>query len=263
MNGDRAVSLFRQNRDQPALSASTMVFDDDAGNHAQRAPVVMVMDNSYSMQGKPIDELNAALADMRDRLRNDVELSSKAEICLITFGHNGVTAWRGTEPAPPGESPFVPASRFEVPRLEAGGVTPMTEALELAMRLIAEEKRELRRRNLSYYRPVKWLVTDGEPTDDSGSPSDDWKRLPAIIAREEREKRFAFFAASVGNISPYGDEVLRALAPGSHYKLQGFDFSLVLQLVSASAESAAHDDPIEAIKARVMNEYKQRLVHPV
>ncbi len=257
------MSLFRSSRDQAALTASTMVFDDDVGNHAQRAPVVMVMDNSYSMSGRPIEELNSALADMKDRLRHDIELSSKAEICLITFGHNGVTAWRGTEPAPPGVSPFVPASRFEVPRLEAGGVTPMAEALELAMRLIAEEKRALRRRNLSYYRPVVWCVTDGEPTDQSGSPSDDWKRLPAIIAREEREKRFAFFAASVGNISGHGDEVLQALAPGSHYKLDGFDFSLVLQLVSASAESAAHDDPIEAIKERVMNEYKQRLVRPV
>jgi uncharacterized protein YegL len=240
-----------------------MVFDDDLGNHAQRVPVVMVMDNSYSMRGKPIAELNAALADMQEYLRHDVELSSKAEICLITFGHNGVTAWRGTEPAPPGVSPFVPASHFEVPRLQAGGVTPITEALELAIRLIGEEKRELRRRNLSYYRPVVWCVTDGEPTDHSGAPSDDWQRLPEVIAHEEREKRFAFFAASVGNISPHGDEVLRALAPGSHYKLEGFEFALVLQLVSASAESAAHDDPIEAIKERVMREYKQRLVHPV
>jgi uncharacterized protein YegL len=257
------VSLFNRSRDQVALNANTMVFDDDVGNHAQRAPVVMVMDNSYSMRGKPIAELNAALADMQDRLRNDVELSSKAEICLITFGHNGVTAWRGNAPAPPGMSPFVPASRFEVPRLQAGGVTPMAEALELAMRLIAEEKLELRRRNLSHYRPVVWCVTDGEPTDPSGSPSDDWKRLPAIIANEERAKRFAFFAASVGNISAYGDEVLQALAPNSHFKLDGFDFSLVLQLVSASAESAAHDDQIEAIKARVRQEYDQRKVRPV
>jgi len=258
------VSLIRRNRDQGALDASTMDFgDEDVGNHSQRAPVVMVMDNSYSMRGKAIAELNTALADMRDRLRDDPELSSKVEICLITFGHNGVTAWRGDAPAPPGKSPFVPASRFEVPRLQAGGVTPMAEALELGMRLIAEEKRELRERKLSHYRPVMWCVTDGEPTDSSGSPSDDWKRLPAIIASEERAKRFAFFTASVGDISAYGDEVLRTLAPKSHFKLEGFDFSVVLQLVSASAESAAHDDPIDAIKARVQAMYKQIVVPQV
>lgn len=240
-----------------------MVFDDDVGNHAQRAPVVMLMDNSDSMRGKGIDELNSALADMQEHLRHDVELSSKAEICLITFGHDGVTAWHGTQPAPPGVSPFVPASRFEVPRLQAGGVTRMTEAVDLAMRVIEDEKRALRSRNLSYYRPVVWCVTDGVPTDVAGRPSDDWRRLPEIIAREERLKRFAFFAAGVGEIGAHGQEVLATLAPESNFKLEGFDFTLVLQLVSASAESAAHDDPIEAIKARVMREYKQRMVHPV
>jgi hypothetical protein len=108
-----------------------------------------------------------------------------------------------------------------------------------------------------------WCVTDGEPTDESGHGSDDWRRLPEVIAREEREKRFAFFAASVGNITPRGDTVLSSLARGSHFKLDGFDFGLVLQLVSASAESAAQDNPIEAIKERVMREYQQRRVQPV
>lgn len=108
-----------------------------------------------------------------------------------------------------------------------------------------------------------WCVSDGEPTDSAGEPSDDWQRLPGVIERAEREKRFALFAASVGNISPRGDAVLRALARGSHYKLEGFDFGLVLQLVSASAESAANDDPIEAVKQRVIRENKQRVVHPV
>lgn len=257
------MNIFKANNDRSGLTANAMVFDDDVDNRAQRVPVVMLMDNSYSMRGEPIDALNTALADMQERLHHDPELSSKAEICLITFGHNGVAAWHGSEPAPPGVNPFVPASRFEVPRLDAGGVTPITSAVELAIRLIANEKRELRARNLSYYRPVMWCVTDGEPTDDAGEPSDNWQHLPDVIAREEREKHFAFFAASVGNITSRGDAVLRALARGSHFKLEGFDFGLVLQLVSASAESAANDDPIEAIKERVMREYKQRLVHPV
>jgi uncharacterized protein YegL len=257
------MNIFKAGNHRPVLDTSAMVFDDDLDNHAQRVPVLMVMDNSSSMAGQPINQLNTALADMQDRLRHDPELSTKAEICLLTFGRNGVTAWRGQTPAPAGTSPFVTASRFVAPRLEAGGVTPMTEAVELAMKLVSQQKRDLRARNLSYYRPVIWCVTDGEPTDSAGQPSDDWKRLTEVIAREEREKRFAFFAASVGNITPRGDAVLRALARGSHYRLDGFDFGLVLQLVSASAEAAAQDDPIEAIKERVMREYKQRLVHPV
>jgi uncharacterized protein YegL len=253
------MSRFRPSRQGP-LDASDMVFDADVDNHAQRVPVVMVMDNSYSMSGAPIAELNAALVQMQSHLREDVELSAKAEICLITFGHDGVTAWRGKQPAPRGSNPFVHASQFEVPHLQAGGVTPMVEALELAIKLVAEEKRELRRRNLSYYRPVVWCVSDGVPTDNQGRPSEDWRRLPAIIAAEERAKRFVFFSVSVGGISPEGDEVLTALAPSSHLRLQGFEFAIVLQLVSASAESAAHGDLPEAIKKRVMDEFVQGVV---
>jgi uncharacterized protein YegL len=253
------MSRFKSSRNE--LSARDMVFDDDdLDNHAQRVPVVMIIDNSQSMDGQPIKLLNEALIEMQAQLRHDVELSAKAEICLITFGHDGVTAWRGTERAPAGVSPFVPASRFEVPQLRAGGVTPMVEAIELGMRVVAEEKRALRARNLSYYRPVIWCVSDGEPTGPTGHRSDDWRRLPALIAQEERAKRFVFFTVSVGDISPHGDEVLRALAPNAHLKLQGFEFAVVLQLVSASADSAAQDDPIEAIKERVMKEFAQTIV---
>src|SRR5688500_137786 len=102
------MSRFKQSKEQP-LDAREMVFDADLDNHAQRVPVVMMIDTSSSMSGTPIALLNDALVDMQDQLHNDVELSAKAEICLITFGHGGVTAWRGGEPAPPGTSPFVPA----------------------------------------------------------------------------------------------------------------------------------------------------------
>jgi uncharacterized protein YegL len=256
------MSRFRSPRDQP-LGSAGMVFDADLDNRSQRVPVVMIMDNSSSMQGRPIGLLNEALADMQEDLRHDVELSAKAEICLITFGADGVTAWHGKQRAAPGVSPFVPASRFEVPKLEANGVTPMVEAIELAMRLVTERKRELRSQNLSFYRPVMWCVSDGEPTGRSGYPTDDWQKLPAIIAREEGAKRFVFFTVSVGDISARGDEVLRALAPRAHLKLKGFVFRDVLQLVSASAESAAHNDPIDAIKERVMREFAQIPVEPI
>jgi uncharacterized protein YegL len=256
------MGRFNRSQDQP-LDASGMVFDADLQNHAQRVPVVMLMDTSSSMSGKPIRALNEALAEMQDKLHDDAELSGKAEVCLITFGHDGVVAWQGDRPAPPGASPFVPASEFYAPKLEAGGVTPMVEAIELGMRAIADEKKRLRARNLSYYRPVMWCVGDGCPTDDTGHYIDNWRHLPRIIADHERAKRFAFFSVSVGDISPIGEEVLTALSPKAHLKLQGFEFSTVLQLVSASAESAAHDDPIDAIKRRVMEEFTQIPVEPI
>jgi uncharacterized protein YegL len=248
------MRFFKAPQDQ-VLDAEQMVFDSD--NRAQRVLIALVLDTSSSMKGKPIALLNDALQDMSEDLRHDVELSAKAEVAIITFGDGGVLAWRGAQPAPNGTSPFVPASQLEMPRLQANGVTPMIEAVELAMRCVAEQKRALRERHISYYRPLVWLISDGIPTDAQGHYSESWRRLPDRIRREERDKRFVFFTVSAGDISPDGDAVLEALAPDAHLRLAGFEFAVVLQLVSASAESAAHDDPLEAIKRKVTEGFGQ------
>jgi uncharacterized protein YegL len=239
---------FRAQRD--GLDAAAMTFDDGE-NRAQRLPIALVMDISSSMSGKPISRLNDALAGLADDLRRDVQHSATIELALITFGEGGVTAWQGDRPVPPGTSPFVSAGRLIVPTLRAGGVTPLTAAVERTMRCVAEEKAELKRRYLQYYRPHIWLFSDGYPTNDRGQPSDDWRRLPESIRVAEEEGRFLFFTVSAGDIDPAGDAVLKELAPEAHLRLDGLDFASMLKLVSASAESAARGLSPEAIKRRV------------
>ena len=121
------------------------------------------------------------------------------------------------------------------------------------MRCVAEEKAELKRRHLQYYCPHIWLCTDGRPTDASGAPSDDWRHLPAAIRKAEDERRFLFFSVGAGEIDDVGDSVLEELAPDAHLRLEGFEFSSVLKLVSASAESAARGHTAAEIKRRVTN----------
>jgi uncharacterized protein YegL len=223
----------------------------DLDNRAQRLLLALALDTSQSMTGVAIARLNEALAAMVQDLRRDVQLSAIAEVALITFGDGGVTVWRGDRPAAAGESPFVPARQLTVPKLRASGVTPMVPAVERAIQCVADEKAELKRRFLQYYRPLIWLMSDGVPTDANGHHSDDWRRLPPIIKDGEDSKGFVFFSVSVGDIDPVGDAVLRELAPGAHVRLEGFDFASMLKLVSASAESAAKGDSVEAIKRRV------------
>jgi uncharacterized protein YegL len=232
------------------LNADAMTFDD-GDNRAQRLLIALVMDISSSMSGKPIARLNEALGGLADDLRRDIQLSAIAELAIVTFGQRGVTAWRGDQPVPSGTSPFVPASQFTVPKLRAGGVTPLTAAVERTMSCVAEEKAELKRRFLQYYRPHIWLFSDGYPTNERGQLSDDWRRLPEVIRRAEDEGRFVFFSVSAGDIDPAGDAVLKELAPDSHLRLEGFEFGSVLKLVSASAESAARGQSAAAIQARI------------
>jgi uncharacterized protein YegL len=224
----------------------------DGENRSQRLLLALVMDTSSSMSGKPISLLNEALAGMAHELRNDVSLSGIAHVALVTFGHGGVTAWRGAQPATAGSTPFVPAHRFTAPALRAGGVTPLPAAIEQAMAGISQEKAELKRRHLQYYCPHLWVVSDGRPTDSSGEPSEDWRRLLPLIRDAEAKRRFALFTISAGDIDAVGDAVLREMAPGSHLRLNGFDFARALSLVSASAGSAARGHTVEEIKERVM-----------
>ena len=232
------------------LSADAMVFDD-AENRAQRLPIALVLDTSQSMSGQPIARLNEALRGLAEDLRRDVQLSAIAELAIVTFGDGGVTAWRADKPVAPPTSPFLPASRFTVPKLRASGVTPLTAAVERTIRCVAEQKAELRRRYLPHYRALVWLFSDGYPTNDRGELSDDWRHLPAVIRKSEQDGRFLFFTVSVGDIDSAGDAVLRELAPDAHLRLEGFEFASVLKLVSASAESAASGQSPDAIKRRV------------
>jgi uncharacterized protein YegL len=234
--------------ERPAgLDANAMTFDD-GDNRAQRLLLTLVLDTSSSMAGRPIKLLNEALARLATDLRHDVNLSAIAEIAIVTFGNDGVTAWQGERAALNGTSPFVPAARFEAPTLRAGGVTPMVSAVERAMRCVADEKTALRRRHLQYFQPLVWLVSDGCPTGPTGEPTDDWRHLPAIIRKAEAERRFVFFTVSAGDIDAHGDTVLKELAPDAHLRLEGFDFSRWLKLVSASVESAASGAGSDAIK---------------
>jgi uncharacterized protein YegL len=213
--------------------------DIEIENNAQRLPLVLCLDTSHSMSGRPIQSLNDALRDWTRELHDDVSLSYSVEVAVVTFGAAGVSAWQGPNLLPQQSpvSPFVPAHQFRPPQLAAAGVTLMAEALELSMRIVAARKAELRQLGLQYYRPQICLVTDGLPTDATGHLTEDWRRIVPVLAEEHRSKRFRLYAIGVGGISDRGQEVLQAFAPTFNARLQGFPFRELLQMMSASANA--------------------------
>jgi uncharacterized protein YegL len=214
---------------------------------AQQLLLTLVLDSSKSMAGAPIDSLNEGLQQLVGHLRRDRSLRAIANVALITFGHNGVIAWRGSEPAPPGVSPFVPVYELTMPRLPAGGVTPMVEAVQHAIYWVNKEKSALRERGIQYYQPLIWLISDGLPTDGRGQLSEDWKHLARTLRQNEAENHLIFLTVSAANISPDGDAVLRHLSPRGHVKLVGMDFRPVLRLVSSSAGRFAQGNSVDAV----------------
>ncbi|KPH97488.1 von Willebrand factor type A [Actinobacteria bacterium OK074] len=227
--------------------------DIEFENNAQRLPLVLCLDISSSMAGTPIQTLNDALAEWTRELHDDVSLSYSVEVAVVTFGGPyGVCSWRGPQLLDPRApvNPFVPAHAFQAPRLAAAGVTLMTEALELSMRIVAARKAELRAAGLQYYRPQICLVTDGIPTDGTGHLTDSWTRLVPVLAEEQRARRFRLYAIGVGGITDRGEQVLQAFAPKFTARIQGFPFRELLQMMSASAnaeQKGAGDEVFEKI----------------
>jgi cobalamin biosynthesis protein CobT len=60
--------------------------DNFSDNPEPRCPVILLLDTSGSMGGKPIQELNAGVELFRDELQADALASKRVEIAIVGFG---------------------------------------------------------------------------------------------------------------------------------------------------------------------------------
>lgn len=232
---------------------------DDDGDAAQRHILVLCLDTSSSMEGAPIASLNDALSRWAADLHRDVRINSTIEIAIVTFGAGGVRAWRGRQVVEGGVAEaFVRSSEFQPPTLTARGTTPLTAAVELATSLAVARKDQLRAAGHQYYRPLICVITDGVPTDDQGTPTDDWQRLLPMLARAREERAFGLWALAVG---PEGSEVgpvLAALAPGTSVMLAAFPFAATLQELSLSIVAVAGGADADLLDQRMHEQFKEQ-----
>jgi uncharacterized protein YegL len=206
-------------------------------NRKARLLLTLIVDTSGSMNSSGgINELNTALHDWRPQLTRDDFLSSAGEIAMISFGHEGVMVIdpSGRTDGRPAQA-YVPINAFNPPALRAAGLTPMVEAIQEAMVVMAARRDQLRAEGVQMaYRPLLYLVTDGVPTDPNGQRTDRWRDLAPVLRQHETGKHLLFFAMGVRGADR---AVLQGLAPQSHYMLDNLNFTEVLQMVSTSIDT--------------------------
>ena len=95
---------------------------------------MLVLDTSGSMQGQPIDHLNQGLSAFEKQLKHNALAVRRVEVGVITFGAGGVQQVQ----------PFIQARHFVAPTLAADGVTPMGEAVTMALQALRTRKNEYR-----------------------------------------------------------------------------------------------------------------------
>lgn len=184
-----------------------------ADNPENRCPVVLLLDVSGSMSGRPIEELNRGLATFQADVLKDGQASMSVDVAIVTFGPVRLT------------QDFVSITDFTPPQLRAEGLTPMGEAIEYGLDLLEQRKQTYKGHGVSYYRPWVFLITDGAPTDD-------WTYAAHRLKDAEVNRKLSFFAVGVEGAD---FETLKQITPERPpLKLNGLDFGSLFIWLSAS-----------------------------
>jgi len=190
-------------------------------NPEPRCPCVLLLDVSGSMQGRPIEELNAGLATFREELAADALATKRVEVAIVTFGPVNT------------ELPFTSAESFYPPALSPQGDTPMGAAINAGLELVRDRKAQYRSSGISFYRPWVFLITDGAPTDA-------WQSAAAAVREGEQSKSFAFFAIGVKGANM---DVLRQISVREPLSLDGLKFRELFSWLSSSLRSVSRSTP--------------------
>ncbi|HEX8903439.1 MAG TPA: VWA domain-containing protein [Longimicrobiaceae bacterium] len=202
-----------------------------AENPEPRCPCVLLLDTSGSMQGAPLDAMLAGLEAFRFDLAVDPLAARRVEIAVVAFD-NRIRVVQD----------FVSPDRFDIPFLNAEGMTHIGAAIEKALEMVEERKARYRAYDVAYYRPWIFLVTDGEP---QGEAPHEVERAVQRLREAEMKKQVAFFAVGVENANM---EALARIAVRQPLRLKGLDFREMFVWLSRSMQSVAHSRPDETVK---------------
>lgn len=139
-------------------------------------PVYIVIDTSSSM--KQFEEvLNQTIESLYDELITSPRISEFAFVSILSFNTDANVVLRMTDLQ----------SMDALPEVECGGVTNFLNALQLLRQLIEDDIPRISEAGRHVLRPVAFLLTDGQPTDENGRLSDNWR--PEYVALVDKSYR--------------------------------------------------------------------------
>ena len=207
-------------------------------NRHRRTPCVLLVDTSGSMEGEKIRRLNAGFRAFRDDILRNPMAAQSVELCVISFGPVKV------------QSEFALLKEMSQLHFEADGVTPLKEGLELAVLKVTERKQSYRDHGISYYRPWIFLLTDGEPTDNNGGYSTNYRKLLQPLQLAAQERKFTLFTVGVG-VNATGRQVLNELSQpfgGRCLDLDNLKFEEMFLWLSGSLSRVSQSSPGERVQ---------------
>ena len=188
-----------------------------AKNSQPRCACVLILDTSGSMEGPPIEGLNAGLVTLQNALLHDEIAKKRVEIAVVEFN----TTFRVVQD-------FVTADQFQPPTLTASGTTDLAGGVNQGLDLLQRRKRQYANNGVPYYRPWAFLITDGQ--------IDNYEEVAARIRTEEHDRHVAFFAVGVNGAD---EKSLRNISVRPHKMLAALKFKELFLWLSGSLGSIA------------------------
>lgn len=132
---------------------------------ARRLPVYLLLDCSGSMSGEPIEAVRQGVSALINDLRDDPQAIETAYISIITFASSAQQV-----------CPLTELMAFNIPDFQAGGTTAMGEALRLLKTCVENEVAKTTETQKGDWKPLIFIMTDGQPTDSWEQAADDIKK---------------------------------------------------------------------------------------
>ena len=121
----------------------------------RKLPVYILLDTSGSMFGEPIEAVRNGVQVLVSSLRSDPYALETAYLSVITFDSTAQQV-----------VPLTELAQFQPPTLNANGCTAMGEALSLLAQCADREVTKTTAEQKGDWKPLVFIMTDGEPTDD-------------------------------------------------------------------------------------------------
>jgi len=131
----------------------------------RRLPVFLVLDISGSMTGEPIEAVKNGVQVLVSTLRQDPYALETAFLSVITF-----------DSAARQLVPLTELSMFQMPDIQATGTTALGDALSLLASKVSTEVAKTTAEVKGDWKPLVFLMTDGEPTDNWQKGLADFKK---------------------------------------------------------------------------------------
>lgn len=206
----------------------------DVMNPAPRCPVVLLLDASGSMSGKPIAELNAAVRQFIRETKSDEAASMSVDLEVIAYANEAKRIL-----------PFTPIANVSTlpGDIDASGMTSMGKAIAMAESDLRERRKLYGAKGISSYRPWVVLMTDGGPNDSWEAPADRFRR-------QAEQGKFQYIGIEIGADADHATMCRIVPAEPGPVKLQGLRFKqffrwLTDSLKSVSASAVSDQDAVQ------------------